>query len=82
MNIISISETIYALFLGCVSSLFRDSTVLIPYTELVIGFISPEYGVSESDEFVTLQFGILNGSMTQTTVIIELLLSNLTFTSR
>ena len=41
----------------------------------MIGFFNPSYQASESDEFVTVEFGIMDGSL-QAEMSIELFLMN------
>ena len=48
----------------------------------MIGFFNLSYQASESDAFITVEFGILNGGMTQTDIDIELFTTDLAALSK
>lgn len=52
--------------------------IILTIVELVIGFIDSPYQANERDTFVTVDFGILSGGMTQTNIVVELFTTDLT----
>ena len=51
-------------------------SITLNYAGLVIGFMNLPYQVNESDSFITLEFGILDGGMITDNVSVELFFSN------
>ena len=47
------------------------------HAELILGFISPQYQANERDAFARVEFGILNGGITETDISVELYLTAL-----